>query len=85
MRQIIKRVLFSESCNEVCATEAWYKRWNIKINKDKTQAIYFSPRLRPPEAHLTLSRQNVPFVKHVKYLGVIFDERITQRLHTEMT
>jgi hypothetical protein len=37
------------------------------INEDKTQAIYFSHRLRPPEAHLTLN---------VNYLGVVFDERI---------
>jgi hypothetical protein len=58
-------------------TEIWCTRWNIKINEDKTQAIYFSHRLRPPEAHLTLNEQNIPFVNHVKYVGVIFDKRIT--------
>jgi hypothetical protein len=42
-------------------------------------------RLRPPEAHLTLNGQNIPFVNHVKYLGVIFDKRITRSLHMEMT
>jgi hypothetical protein len=26
----------------------------------------------------------VPFVNHIKYLGVIFDKRITWRLHSEM-
>jgi hypothetical protein len=36
------------------------------------------------EAHLTLNGQNIPFVNHVKYLGVIFDKRITWRLHIEM-
>jgi hypothetical protein len=40
--------------------------------------------LRPPEAHLTLNGQNIPFVNHVKYLGVIFDKRITWRLHIEI-
>jgi hypothetical protein len=25
-----------------------------------------------------------PFVNHVKYLGVIFDKRITWRMHIEM-
>jgi hypothetical protein len=54
-------------------------------NEDTTQAIYFSYRLRPPEAHLTLNGQNIPFVSHVKYLGVIFDKWITCRLHKEMT
>jgi hypothetical protein len=29
----------------------------------------------PTEAHLTLNRRNIPFVNHVKYLGVIFDKK----------
>jgi predicted transcriptional regulator len=66
------------------AIETWCERWNIKINEDKTQAIFFSHRIRTPEAHLTLNGRNIPFVNHVKYLGVIFDKRITGRLHIEM-
>jgi hypothetical protein len=66
------------------STETWWKRWNIKINEAKTRAFYFSHRLRPPEFHLTLNGQNIPFVNHVKYLGVIFDKRITWRLHIEL-
>jgi hypothetical protein len=51
-------------------------------------------RLRPstilmdfghPEAHLTLNEWNIPFVNHVKYLGVTFDKRITCRLHLDVT
>jgi hypothetical protein len=59
------------------AIETWCERWNIKINQDKTQAIYFSHRLRPSEAHLTLNGRNIPFHNHVRYLGVIFNKRIT--------
>jgi hypothetical protein len=66
------------------AIEKRCESWNIKLNEDKTQAIYFSHRLRPPEFHLTLNGRNIPFVHHVKYLGVIFDKRITWRLHIEM-
>jgi hypothetical protein len=44
------------------------KRWNIKINEDKTQAIYFSHRIRPPESLLTLNERDMPFVNNVKYL-----------------
>jgi hypothetical protein len=64
--------------------EEWSKRWHIKINEDKTQAIYFSHRLRPPESLLTLNGRNIPFVNNVKYLGVIFDKKITWRPHIEM-
>jgi hypothetical protein len=52
--------------------------------QDKTQAVYFSHRLRPPEVRLTLNGRNIPFVKHVKYLGIILDKGITWRLHIEM-
>jgi hypothetical protein len=55
----------------------WPKRWNIKINEDKTQAIYFSHKIRPSESLLT----NIPFVNNVRYLGVIFHRKITWGLH----
>lgn len=32
--------------------------------------------LRLPEVHLTLNVRNIPLVSLVKYLGIIFDERI---------
>jgi hypothetical protein len=35
--------------------ETWCERWNIKIIEDTTRAIYFSHRLSPLEAHLTLN------------------------------
>jgi hypothetical protein len=63
----------------------WSKSWNIKmINEDKTQAIYFSHRIRLPESLLTLHGWNIPFVNNVKYLGVIFDKKIACRSHIEM-
>jgi hypothetical protein len=64
--------------------ELWCGRWNTKINEDKSQAIYFSHRSRPVGACLTLNGWNIPSVSNVKYLGVIFDRKITWRLHLEM-
>jgi hypothetical protein len=64
--------------------EAWCERWNIKINEDKTRGIYFSRSRRPPESRLILNEKNIPFVNSAKYIGVIFDRRITWRLHVEM-
>jgi hypothetical protein len=55
--------------------------WNITINEDKMLAIYFSHRIWLPESLLKLNGQNIPFVNNVKYLGVIFDRKITWRLH----
>jgi hypothetical protein len=63
----------------------WSKHWNIRINEDKTQAICFSHKIRPPESFLTINGQNMPFVNNVKYPGVIFDKKITWGLHIKMT
>jgi hypothetical protein len=67
----------------LAAMEAWCERWNIKINEDKTQSIYFCHRRRPVRTHLTLKGRNIPFVKQVKYLGVISDNRVTWRQHID--
>jgi hypothetical protein len=64
--------------------ETWCKRWNIKMNEDMNRAVYFTHRLGSPEAHLRMNGRNIPFVNHVKYVDVIFDKRITRRLHIEM-
>jgi hypothetical protein len=63
---------------------AWCERWNININEDKSRALYFSHPIRPPEFLLTLNGRKIPFVNNVKYLGVIFDNKITWRPHIDM-
>jgi len=63
--------------------ESWCESWNIKINEEKTQTIYFSHRRTPVEAFLTLKGRQISFAKHVKYLGVIFDKEITWKVRTE--
>jgi hypothetical protein len=64
--------------------EAWCERWNFKINEDKTRGIYFSHSRRPPVSRLTFNGKDIPFVNNIKYLGVLFDKKITWRLHIEM-
>jgi hypothetical protein len=66
------------------AIETWFELWNININEDKTQAFHLSNTLKPPEDYLTFNERNIPSVNHVKYLGVIFNNLITWRLHIEM-
>jgi hypothetical protein len=45
------------------ATESWCERWNIKLNEENTQVIYFSHRRTPVEAFLTLKGKQIPFAK----------------------
>jgi hypothetical protein len=67
------------------AAETWCECWVIQIDEDKSHAIYFPHRLRPPEVNLALKGWNVSFVNRAKYDGVIVDKRITWRLHIEVT
>jgi hypothetical protein len=39
--------------------------------------------IRPPESLLTSYGQNIPFVNNVKYFSVIFNKKITCKLHIE--
>jgi hypothetical protein len=66
------------------STEAWCEHWNVKINEDKTRGIYFSRNRRPPDSCLALNGRIIPLVNNAKYLGVIFERRVTWRLHIEM-
>jgi hypothetical protein len=77
-RYVLRKLQRGLTAIEMC------ERWSIKISEAEIEVIYFLHRFRPPESHLTLNGRNIPFVNHVKYLGVIFDKRITCRLQLEM-
>jgi hypothetical protein len=58
------------------AVNSWRERLNIKINERKTQAIYFSRRLKSDNV-LQLKGRNIPFANNVMCLDVTFDRRMT--------
>jgi hypothetical protein len=76
-----ERRVLNKLQRSLIAVGSWCQRWNIKINKGKTRAIYFSKRRRMPGDDLQLNGRNILFVNSVKYLGVIFDRRMTWRPH----
>jgi hypothetical protein len=64
--------------------DVWCEHWNIKINEDKTLGIYFCHSRRPPVSRLTLNWKDLPFVNSIQYPCVIFNKKITWRLHIQM-
>jgi hypothetical protein len=50
---------------------------------EKTQATYFSRKLRVPDDVLQLNWRDFPVVNNVAYLGVTFDRMMTWRHHIE--
>jgi len=78
---IVKRVyvLRKLQCS-LTTMESWCEYWNIRINEENTQAIYFSHQCTPVWAFLALKGWQIPFVNHMKYLGVIFYKKISWKL-----
>lgn len=67
-----------------CAT--FYKKWKIRINTDKTQAMLFpfnKSRKRIPSIPLRHENNTIPFDNSVKYLGVYLDKKLTFKKHIE--
>lgn len=62
--------------------EKWFSRWRVKLNTNKTQAVFFSFQHTPPPP-VTLYGQPIPFGSEAKYLGVTLDSRLTFRPHIE--
>ena len=63
----------------------WYTKWRIKLNPDKTKVIIFSRSLlaRKAELNLTLYGEPLKIYPQVKFLGIIFDSKLTFQKHFE--
>jgi hypothetical protein len=83
MRQIARRVLLLQNSSMVSAQ--WRPGVSAGISKLMRIRLGVSTSLEVRlSLHLTLNGRNIPFVNNAKYLGVIFDRKITWRLHIEM-
>lgn len=61
----------------------WMEKWKIKVNPKKTQAIVFSRKAALPSDQLEINGEEIPWSNKVKYLGVIFDRKLTWKDHIE--
>lgn len=61
-------------------TEVWLKKWNIKVNADKSSHVTYT--LRKEECSpVFLNGVKIPEAKCVKYLGLHIDRRLTWKEH----
>ena len=63
--------------------EGWASVWGFKISSSKTEAIIFriTRGLKLDNLKLTLFGTTLKFAKKFKFLGMIFDERLTWNEH----
>lgn len=62
----------------------WLKKWKVKVNAEKSEAIVFKKYRRMPRAPLpplTLDGDAVGWKGSVKYLGVTLDDKLNFRKH----
>jgi hypothetical protein len=62
--------------NHLNSLSHWFKSWKIKINDSKSSHVTFS--LRPGNCpHITFENKIIPHTNEVKYLGLLFDRRLS--------
>ena len=63
----------------------WCAKWRIKLNPEKTKVIIFSRSLlaRKAELNLKLYGETLKIYPQVKFLGIIFDSKLTFQPHFE--
>lgn len=59
----------------------YFKRWKLKLNDNKTEAILFTRKRELPRIKLSLNGHNIPWSHSVKYLGVILDPKVKWSPH----
>lgn len=63
------------------AVAEWSEKWKITINPAKSTTMEFSARNKPDQP-IYLNNTLVPTTQQQKFLGVIFDRRLTWTAHT---
>ena len=62
----------------------WCNLWGFKISETKTTAIIFTrKRDQEKEIEIKIGNKQIKFEKEVKFLGVIFDQKLTWNQHTK--
>ena len=59
----------------------WCELWGFKINVNKTVAVLFTHRIDKIERNLLIRGQPIKIDKTVKFLGLIFDSKLTWNAH----
>lgn len=63
----------------------WFRKWRIKINEEKTQAIMFeykNKRTKPTD-RIKINNTEIPWKDDVTYLGIKFDKFLNFNRHIE--
>ena len=64
----------------------WSRKWLIEFSIEKTKAVHFSRKYKQNERYKPILKMNnkpLEMVNDFKYLGIIFDKKLTWKTHLE--
>lgn len=79
-------VIISKLERTLASLALYFSDWKIKINKNKTQAIFFSKRRAKrhlPTRNIVFDGDPVVWHTELKYLGIVYDNKLTFQKHCE--
>ena len=63
----------------------WAKKWKMKLNEGKTEAMVISQGKHKWEPKLYLNNKEIKIVDEYKFLGVVIDKHLRFKTHTKVT
>lgn len=63
--------------------QAYFRKWKLKLNASKTEAIIFTRKRRIPTRTLTVDGHSVRWNASVKYLGIKLDRKLNWNDHID--
>ena len=61
--------------------ENWAKKWGFRFSISKTKAMIFSQKKIGNQRSLKINNQDIEYVNHFKFLGLIFDNKFNWNEH----
>ena len=65
------------------AIQQWCNKWGFKISTEKTVAVLFSQATQRPDIKLDINGRPIKTEKSARFLGVVFDQRLTWNEHVD--
>src|SRR6218665_49385 len=77
--------IFRELQKQINATSKWCNKWGFKINEDKTVVMIFTRKTVAKYSNLgiKINGKTLNIVDKVKFIGLIFDSRLTWKEHIQ--
>ena len=69
--------------NALDITHEWCIEKGLSVNPQKTILVPFTRRRNTSLNTINMNKVNIPLTNHTKYLGVIFDQKLTWNLHLD--